>query len=752
MLKTVLLAPGFFGVSMGILLLPAWQGAAAAERSSSIASFGVGPHGAALRSGPGTLVATPVWVDTVAKTLIEGWTEYNPSTCTSISAGSFTTLLKPTHGKLFFSVENFTLANGDCPGILFPFAIARYTWTDAKQKVLQDPFTLQWTTPDGMFTETDEWSGQLAKIELGQAVWWVCSASNTLLPTTGNLTLTNPPSTATSFAWTISAGDTRMVFSNGTSAVTTTANKAKVKSLAASTAMNDVSMSVVVQNLSYLFDTSVRTPKQLKRRTDLDSDGGRGANCAVSGNKGWQSLIGYEVDDQFGVNTSEPDNADAGISEKFGAKTDKQVNDWPIPTEGGSSTANGLFNDNMCITTTAFNPAPLPPQAPLTNNLVDQIKQTWFAGSPAVAPNQGCKVQTDTFTRYIDHGRHKNITSPAVLEASSAAGFSLSTADATGYPVPVLNVRRLMDQASLVVKGRVLAVTPAAGAGEEGGSQRRMSASVQVDNVVKGALRAGAIAIDYVENEQRAGTMLAAGEVALLFLVDAPRGRYLFADADLPKMAITSASVPAAKTAATAADKLEAELMASLTDADAEVARTALVQLGHLESVHSTQALRDLATGGDAESRGLAHASLLRLKDYALFDQAIDWATQPARDQRTQRLQAGIKEAVGDISDASMVAALTPLLGSADAGMRRAAASALRSTGDPSTLGVLVAALRDKDRAVQYDALMALAEITHASAAHAPARDVFDRAPQKYVSEWEAWWKASGKSRYGSPR
>ncbi len=735
--------------------MPAWQDAAAAERSSRIASFGVGPNGSALRSGAGTLVAAPVWVDTVAKTFIEGWTEYTPSTCTSVGAGSFTTLVQPTHGALFFSVENFALGNGDCPGVLFPFAIARYTWTDANQKVLQDPFTLQWTSPDAMFTETNEWNGELAKVKLGQSVWWVCGATNTLLPTKGNLTLTNPPSGATSFAWTITAGDSRLVYSNGSSAVTTTTNTAKVKSLAASTAMNDVSMSVVVQNLTYLFDTSVRTPKQLKRRTDLDSDGGRGANCTVSGNKGWQSFIGYEVDDQFGADTSKPDNADAGISEKFGAKTDKQVNNWPIPTEGGSSTAGGLFSDNMCITTTAFNPAPLPPQAPLTSNLVDQIKQTWFAGSPAVAPNQGCKVQTDTFTRYIDHGRHKNIASPTAQETQEgqASAGLLAAADATGYPVPVLNVRRLMEQSSLVVKGRVLAVAPRAGAGEEGSnSQHGMRASVQVDNVVKGASSAGVIAVDYAESEQRAGAMLTAGEYAMLFLVDARQGRYAFANADLPKMAITSASVPSARTAANAADKLEAELTASLSDADADVVRTALVQLGNLESLRSTQALRDLAIGGDSESRGLAHAALLRLKDYALFNQAMDWATQPAREQRTRQLQAGIKEAVGGIDDVSMVPALTPLLGSADAGMRRAAASALRSIGDPSTVGVLLTALKDKDHTVQYDALMALAGITHASAAYAPARDVFDRAPEKYVGQWEAWWKTSGRLRYGSKR
>ena len=693
----------------------------------------------------------PVWVDTHAKTIIEGWTEYDPVNCVTISPGSFTILANPVHGQLFFDVENFMLGNGDCPGVIFQFAIARYTWTGPTQGAIQDPFTLRWTTPDGMFIQDNSFMAELAQIKQAKSVWWVCGATRPALPHNVVIRLTNPPSGASSFVWTVTAGSDKLVFTNGTATTTTSTNTATVKSLAASAALKDVGVKVTVQNLTYAFHTEVRTPEALKRRTDLDQDNGRGANCTVAGTQGWQSLIGYEVDDQFGVNTSSPDNADAGINEKFGTKTDLQVNDWPIPSEGGSNTTGGLFSDNMCITTTAFNPNPKPPQHPLTTNKVDRIAQTWFAGdSTTPANHKGCKVQTDAFTRFIDHGRHLSIVSPPALggpgeQATAAIG-------AAGYPMPVLNVRYLAGQSAVIVKGRVLTVNQLGSIKQQTANGtltfRQMTASVRVDEILKGKVEGGVVAVEFLKNPDVLATNLEENEYALLFLTVGKDGRYMFADPQTGKMPITSQKVPSAATAGTTADKLEAELFASLADPDREVARAALIQVANLGTVRSTQPLRNIASSSDPDFQGLAYIALLRLGDYSLLDRAIQYAAQPVPDLEMRRRQAGVAEAIGDIRDRSVLPTLNSLLASPSVILRRAAAKALRAMSDPSSAPFLARTLKDGDADVQYDVMMALATLAGASPDNSPSRSAFSQDPAKYLGYWSNWWETAGKQRY----
>lgn len=712
---------------------------------SQVAVYGFGPNGSLAFHGITATSATPVWVDTQVKTIIEGWTEYNPTTCTDISTGSFTVPTAPQHGKLFFDTENGTLANGDCPGITFPFAVARYTWTDANQTVLQDPFTLQWTTPDGMFNQVDNWTAQLAKVAQAHSIWWVCGVTRAALPNTATLTLQNPPSGASSYVWTITGGAKKLAFSNSTNTITTTTNSAGVKTLAASMNMKDVSMNVVVNGLTYLFRTTVRTPKQLKSRADLSSDQGRGANCKVSGTQGYLSLIGYEIDDQFGVNTTTPDGGNAGINEKLGPKTNSQPNNWRIPAEGGANTSSGVFQDQLCTTTAVFTPNPQPPQTPLTTNLVDQIGQVWFAGdSTNPADHKGCEVQTDTIARYIDHGRHINIVSPAIAAGVAAQAAVSGGAIGTSHPVPVLNVRSLAEQSPVIVKGRVLEL------GANTGGTR--TASFQVDSVLKGNVDSGVITIQFAADPNLSTITLDRHEYALLFLAKEQNGWYAFADPQTGKMPITSRNVPQAEGARSTAAKLEAELLASLGDPDREVAWAALEQVGNLGHVGSTQAIRDIATLGVPAFQGQAYIALLRLGDYSMLNQAIRFVEGTVDDAELRRLQFGVAEAISDIKDRSQLPVLKSLLASPSVSLRRAAAKALRFTSDPSSAARLVQALDDTDSDVRYDAMMALAALDGAASENAPARDLFDRQPARYLARWKTWWETSGRQKYQPDR
>jgi HEAT repeat protein len=737
--RALALKPIAFMLALSVCLL---SGTALAEtQDRKIAVFGIGPNGSPLLGAPPA--STSIWVDTIVKTFIEGWTEYNPSTCTDISTGSYSVTKQPTHGTLYFDVENSTLANGDCPGITFPFAVARYTWTDAKEAVLQDPFTLDWSTPDGMFNQVNSFAAELAKVtQAPLSVWWTCSATTTALPTTGTLTLTNPPSGATSFVWTITAGTITLAYSNNASTITTTTNTAGIQSLAASTGKNDVSMNVVVQGLTYLFSTQVREPNRLKKRTDLDQDNPRGQTCAVTGTLGWQSLIGYEVDDQFSVNTATPDNANAGVNEFLGTKINVQPNKWGQGPAGGSGTRGGTFHDNVCHTGTALPQAEVP-QNPLTKDLVDQIPQIWYSGSSATPPpNMGCEVQTDTINRYIDHGRHVNIKSPPSAEdlAEPSDFGDESSHSGVGTPTPVRNVRYLAEQSAVIVKGRVLSVT------QVGTNEK--TASFQADSVLKGNVPTKIITVAFSESTGAPSVALESNEYALLFLSKGRNESYAFADPQVGKLPITSRDVPSADAAPTTSGKLEAVLFASLSDPEAEVARTALQQVGNLGSVRSTLAIRDIAASGPPDSQGLAYIALLKLGDYSLLSQSIRFAEQAGQDTELQRLQSGVAEAIGDIQDKTMLPVLNALLASPNLSLRRAAAKALRQIGDPSSARVLVTALDDSDRDVQYDAVMALAELFGASSDNAPAREAFDKNPGKYVNGWKTWWEESGKEKY----
>ncbi len=140
--------------------------------------------------------------------------------------------------------------------MMFPFAVARYTWTDAERSALQDPFTLRWSTPDGMFLIDESWIAELAKIVQPKSVWWICGVTRMTLPRSVGLKLSNSPSGASSFVWTVTAGSDKLVFSNGMPTITTATDTVAVKSLAASTAMKDVAIKVDVQNLSYAFKTT----------------------------------------------------------------------------------------------------------------------------------------------------------------------------------------------------------------------------------------------------------------------------------------------------------------------------------------------------------------------------------------------------------------------------------------------------------------------------------------------------------------
>lgn len=799
-------------IASSLLLLSFVSRAAAAQKlpgnpssggsSTAIAVLSVGSNGALQgtplpsASLPSVTGVNPVWVDTYVHTLIIGWTEYYPDTCQDIDIGSFTSPKQPKYGNLVYTMEYHELSNGQCPGMFFPFNVARYTWGSI-QTTLQDPFTLTWTSTDGVFVETFPFTAELAHLANSKAVWAPCPGpANPTLPATATLTLNNQPQGAINYAWTVTGATNELSYSNNTTATNTTTMQA----LAPSANQWDIGMKVAVtvanSNPPILtygpLKTYVRQPNQLKSLPQMNHSAGTGASCSVPGNQGFISYISYEVDDQFQVNTYSTNNANVGINEKLGAVNPPPTaaENWSKGSEGGSPTSGGDFQDNVCTTGPTFNPQPLPPVPPLSNQLVITIPQEWFAGnSTNPATHQGCPVQTDTIDEFLDHGTHTGITTPLVQIASAVVARETSPRSTepgmesrvTSHPTAIQNVQSLAEQSTVIVKGRVVKVNQFGDAETGSKAYQATVAFVRVDNVLKGSVNSNVIMVELSPE----AISLAPDEYALLFLTLGHDERYVLADSQVGKMPITGQTVPLAEDAQATFDKLEAELFASLADPNPEVAKTALVQVGNLKTVRSTQAIREIAASGDPESQGLALATLIRLGDYSLLAQAISFAENtlegsqehfdsPALDGAgsiayaidligDNRIRAA-REATRDPDlacpsrtdlpfDRSVLPLLHSLLSSTSMDLRRSATNALRGICDPSSARFLVGALDDSDNDVRYGAVMALGALEDFPADRlAPARGIFNDDPTKYLGNWKNWWEATGKLKYSSSR
>ena len=115
----------------------------------------------------GTLSTQSVPVIAGVETGFEAYTEYNTQTCAGINPGDYSNPVKPTHGTLTYKIVHWTLETGDqCNDVVVPWRAAYYTWTDngvtsGPGSPPDDPFETVWTTPDGMYNQTNDFDAQL---------------------------------------------------------------------------------------------------------------------------------------------------------------------------------------------------------------------------------------------------------------------------------------------------------------------------------------------------------------------------------------------------------------------------------------------------------------------------------------------------------------------------------------------------------------------------------------------------------------
>jgi hypothetical protein len=220
-----------------------------------------------------------------------------------------------------------------------------------------------------------------------------------------------------SFSWTVTNGANKVSFSSGTqnSNTTTAGNTVTVYSIGFSTTANDVTVqlswtpqggSAVTSSLNL----SVDSPYKLASTGSTSDQSASNCNVPASpGSHGWQSLVPYKMLSFFGATIT-----NMYINEAFASWTDVYIgNNWAPPGACGDGdcilSTSGTFVDNLCAVSQGTPPS-LPPQSPLSTVQIDYASQIWFVGS--ATSGAGVEVQTNTLTRYQDHGRHSNVVSP----------------------------------------------------------------------------------------------------------------------------------------------------------------------------------------------------------------------------------------------------------------------------------------------------------------------------------------------------
>lgn len=357
-----------------------------------------------------------------------------------------------------------------------------------------------------------------------------------------------------------------------------------------------------------------------------------------------------------------------------------------------------------------------------------------------------------------------------------------ATSTLMAQPAPIPSIERWVNESSVIVKGAILEVGQAST--DKVADTRSAEATVQVNDLFKGTVKGEAIVVEYKSyvDRRRENTIepndysFKRGQCDLLFLRQGPNGKYVFADSYESAVSVTCRKTSLTQAAHTVRTKVEMELVASLFDSDAIIARSSLGYIKRLGVQQFIGPLHEFALLPDSEVKATAYAALIKLGDYSLLEEAIAFSSAPTSDSNLRLWKNRIIDAIGEIGidrtrrvleagggkraaycssraglpfDQSVVSRLESTLTSSNLDLRRAAARALRGICDPSSASALVLALNDSDPQVQYDAMMSLAALEDfPGTLPAPSESIFDRHPETYVDRWRGWWKDTGHTKY----
>jgi hypothetical protein len=231
-------------------------------------------------------------------------------------------------------------------------------------------------------------------------------------------TLTANGATSGQFAWTVTAGTSKLAFENGSTSITkSNTNTVKIFSNSFSTAANDVTVRLAftapggTQTITVSRNLTIDSPfKLVSKPIPFDTGISVSGTCDqnfTAGTDGYLSAISYSMVSFTGLTI-----ANVPVNEAFGAASNPTQNNWPANQAESFTSATGTFSDLICAGAPPgiLSPQPLVPQNPLKTTVVRQISQDWYVGT--TINGSGVRVQSDLLTMYLDHGRHLTVVSP----------------------------------------------------------------------------------------------------------------------------------------------------------------------------------------------------------------------------------------------------------------------------------------------------------------------------------------------------
>jgi hypothetical protein len=357
-------------------------------------------------------------------------------------------------------------------------------------------------------------------------------------------------------------------------------------------------------------------------------------------------------------------------------------------------------------------------------------------------------------------GRGETLRACTAFILLVAVGAPLGLADIVPAP-GTTPVKPLFDKSDIVCKCfvkslEVLQEEPL-GAGPKALIRRRVRAAVEIQDSYKARDQGNEIAfVDFVENAPQisgmaissGGPALWQGETALLFLINSQRNSYEFTDLSLG--AISFHSFPQVN-GEPGLEKLQHALAATVRSANRDDRIRALQLLQGFDSInHETLAAIDASTQSeDPETAVPALGVLLKTKTTDSIEQLKRYL-----DNYKSNVDLLAFSSIGsELSRIDNVKALGPLEALSSShfiAIRHGAMDAIRRIKSPKSIPLLVARLDDSDSAVQYVALITLAEVlSKYDGDYAPSMYLFDKKPQYYVGLWKQWWTEEGSTLYG---
>ena len=313
--------------------------------------------------------------------------------------------------------------------------------------------------------------------------------------------------------------------------------------------------------------------------------------------------------------------------------------------------------------------------------------------------------------------------------------------------LPPLDLKHLVGKTDIIVVGRVAGVREGGPALARTASgefpARAMTATLQVDAVLKGQSPGRSVEFGYVRPEEMIGYWpIGAGEYGAFFLKNAPSG---FAVVD-PYHPYVVAVPGATVTGRTAFDRVVAVLASALESQTASrnvhvMARSALEQTPGPEA---TEALLMGARARREDVRYHCVAALLRRNNINYLRDAAEILFHPPAGPEPDWVE-DIALGLSGVRDPRAIPLLSEILAKSPlVNARRSAAGDLRGMQDPKAVKPLVHGLYDTDIEVQYFAVIGLAVKTGAVTEWSPAEGAFRTDPHKYIAHWRDWAQAQG--------